>query len=295
MCLLLVKSKMDQDYKIERLDFSNPEDMQKLVDLQNAVYAGKRVFTSSGFKYWYLDNPNGRVVSFNAIYGDIIAAHYALVPLKMKIEGRIALGLLSMATVTHPDHRGKGLFKTLAKATYEYAVQEKYEFVIGVANANSYPGFIKYFDFQDVGQLEVMFGFNSNIRSKGEILFKVFWDKAGLDWRIGRDCYSQDGTHVFGTKGVWIFKKAPLIKTFMGTHNFDEIKSLSLKKVNKWIRPLNLYVGMGSNAHEIGYLNVPKFIEHSPFHLIFLDLTGGKLPKMTKDNVFFQLMDFDVA
>jgi hypothetical protein len=26
-----------------------------------------------------------------------------------------------------------------------------------------------------------------------------------------------------------------------------------------------------------------------------MDLTGGKLPKMTKENVFFQLMDFDVA
>lgn len=286
---------MNEEYSIEKLDFSEPDDMQKLVDLQNAVYEGKHVFSSSSFKYWYLDNPNGRVVSFNAIYKDVIAAHYALIPLKMEIDGRVSLGLLSMATVTHPKHRGKGLFKTLAKATYDYAAENGFEFVIGVANANSYPGFIKYFDFQDVGQLEVLIGINSNIRPKGEKKFKVYWDKPGLNWRIRKSRYSQDGTHVFGTKGIWKFKKAPLIKTFMGTLTSDEINNLSIKKVNKFIRPINLYVGLGSNVHEIGYFKVPKFIEHSPFHLIFMDLTGGKLPKMTKDNIFFQLMDFDVA
>lgn len=286
---------MDQNYKIMRLDFSNPDDMQKLVDLQNVVYDGKHLFTSGVFKFWYLDNPNGHVVSFNAIYDDIIAAHYALVPIKMKIEGRVASGLLSMATVTHPKHRGKGLFKSLAKTAFEYAAQEKYEFVIGVANANSYPGFIKYFDFQDVGRLEVLLGLSSNIQKNGKKQFEVFWDKAGLNWRIGGNRYAQDGIHVFGTKSVWKFKKAPLLNTFMGTIDPEDLKNVSLRKANKWLRPLNLYVGLGSNAHEIGYFNVPKFIEHSPFHLIFMDLTGGKLPKMTKNNVFFQLMDFDVA
>lgn len=286
---------MDQDYKIERLDFSNPEDMQKLVDLQNAVYTGKHVFTSNGFKYWYLDNPNGRVVSFNAIYGDIIAAHYALVPLKMKIEGRVALGLLSMATVTHPDHRGKGLFKTLAKKTYEYAAQNGYEFVVGVANANSYPGFIKYFDFQDVGQLEVLLGFKTDIHPKGEKKFEVYWDATALKWRIGGRSYFKDSAHVYGTKSVWHFKKAPLLKLFMGTVDADVLDKLSINKINKLIRPLNLYVGLGSNAKDMGYFSLPKFVKHSPFHLIFMDLTGSKFPKITKDNVFFQLMDFDVA
>ena len=42
-------------------------------------------------------------------------------------------------------------------------------------------------------------------------------------------------------------------------------------------------------------LNVPKFIRPSPFNLIFMDLTEGKLPKVTKENIFFQLFDFDVA
>lgn len=287
---------MNQDYQIERLDFTDPVDMQKLVDLQNAVYAGKHVFTDSSFKHWYLDNPNGLVVSFNAIYGDIIAAHYAIVPIKMEINGRVAKGLLSMATVTHPEHRGKGLFKKLAKLSYDYAAENGFEFVIGVANANSYPGFVKYFDFQDVGMLDVLMGSKKGIQAKPLKIFRMHWDFDSVKWRLGsRNRYKKDENAVYGTHPVWKFKKAPLLKTFMGLLPQDLLGELDVKRANPLLRPFTLYVGMGSNARECGYRDVPKFIKRSPFHLIFLDLTGGTLPKMTKDNVFFQLMDFDVA
>ena len=280
---------------MERLDFSNPADMQKLVDLQNAVYEGKHSFSDTTFKHWYLDNPNGRVVSYNALYGDIIAAHYAIVPIKMEIDGRETKGLLSMATVTHPEHRGKGLFKKLAKLSYDYAAENGYEFVIGVANANSYPGFIKYFDFQDIGMLDVLMGCNSNIHENSPKIFKMSWNKDSIQWRLGNNKYIKDEKVVYGTRPVWRFKKAPLLKTFMGLLPEALLRELNIKPVRSLSRPFNLYVGMGSNARECGYRDVPKFIKRSPFHLIFLDLTGGKLPKMTKDNVFFQLMDFDVA
>lgn len=286
---------MVQEYRIERLDFSNPVDMQRLVDLQNAVYEGKHSFSDTTFKHWYLDNPNGRVVSFNALYGDLIAAHYAIVPVKMEIDGRVAMGLLSMATVTHPEHRGKGLFKKLAKLSYDYAAEIGYEFVIGVANANSYPGFIKYFDFQDIGMLDVLMGCKGNLHENSPKVFKMSWDKDSIKWRLGSNKYAKDKNAVYGTQPVWKFKKAPFLKTYMGLLPELLLEELDLKPANQLLRPLNLYVGLGSNARECGYRYVPKFIKRSPFHLIFLDLTGGKLPHMTRDNVFFQLMDFDVA
>lgn len=55
-----------------------------------------------------------------------------------------------------------------------------------------------------------------------------------------------------------------------------------------------LYVGLGASFKSI-YLKVPKFIKRSPFNLIFLDLTQGTLPIVSRDNIFFQLFDFDVA
>lgn len=287
---------MTAEYQIRRRDFTNPADLKRLVSLQNAVYQGSHVFTEETFQFWYLDNPNGPVVSFNAFSGEEMVAHYALIPVKMSVAGRITSGLLSMATVTHPLHRGNGLFTMLARQSYEYAADQGYEFVVGVANANSYPGFIKHFDFQDVGQLEVLLGFSDKIRPELDKVFKVSWDSASLAWRLGRKGrYSKKGAVAYGTKSVWKFKKAPLIHTFMGCLDPEVLNGLSLPEANTVIRPLNLYVGLGSNARKLGYRPVPKFIKHSPFHLIFLDLTAGQLPAMTRNNVFFQLMDFDVA
>lgn len=286
---------MEQDYTFKRLDFSNPDDMQKLVDLQNTVYAGKYVFDNSTLKFWYLDNPNGKVVSFNAFYGNIIAAHYAIIPVKMEIEGRVTQGLLSMATVTHPEHRGKGLFKKLAQMSFDYAAANGFEFVIGVANSNSYPGFIKHLGFQDVGMLEVLIGTDRTVNADSDKTFKMYWSKEALQWRLGSEKYSKDANAVYGTRSVWKFKAAPLLHTFMGHLPEDMLNCLDISKTKHLIRPFNLYVGLGSNARKLGYKRVPKFIKRSPFHLIFLDLTNGRLPIMTKDNVFFQLMDFDVA
>ena len=78
----------------------------------------------------------------------------------------------------------------------------------------------------------------------------------------------------------------------MGAFDADVLGDFGpLKKTS--IKP-KLYVGLGAKFKGI-YLKVPRWVKHSPFNLIFLDLTDGTLPKITKDNVFFQLFDFDVA
>jgi hypothetical protein len=74
-------------------------------------------------------------------------------------------------------------------------------------------------------------------------------------------------------------------------HNCAEL--VSLPKLH--LRPLNLYVGYGADLGKGLYVNLPKFIERSPFNLIFRDLTGGSLPEMMPDNILFELIDFDVA
>lgn len=283
-------------YSIERLDFSDCSDMQRLIKLQNAVYKGIRTFTEEPFKNWYLNNPNGKVISYNALFNEEIAAHYAIIPIKMEIEGRVAAGALSMATVTHPNHQGKGLFKRLAKMTYETAKNEGCEYVIGVANANSFPGFIKHLGFYEVGQLDVLFGYKDGIKPSSKKLFYYHYWKDYVLWRLNdsnKYCLRNDG--VYGYYPLWKLSKCPFLYTYMGTLPTEMSSQLNLSNSNKLFRPLNLYVGLGSNAKELGYHKVPSFIKHSPFHLIFLDLTQGGLPKMTKDNVFFQLMDFDVV
>lgn len=275
------------EYKIKQFLFDdNDKFLSQLVDLQNIVYEGNHIFTIEVFRYWYLENPMGRVISFNAFFGDELAAHYACIPYKMMIEGRIVLGLLSMATVTHPNHRGNGLFKQLAKATYDYAAKNDYEFVIGVANANSFHGFMKYFPFTFVSKLDVKIGFGGKITANKNKLFSTYWDKDSLEWRlacVGRK-YNKQKNSICG-------KFKPCVETFMGKFPSELISEIDLQKGSN--TSLKLYVGLGADIKSL-YFEVPKFIKHSPFNLIFLDLTG-KLPEINKDNVFFQLIDFDVA
>ncbi len=287
---------MNEEYRIERLDFSNSEDMQRLVSLQNVVYKGKHHFEEDLFKYWYLDNPNGKVISFNALDEDVIVAHYAVIPIEMLVENRLVKGALSMATVTHPDYRGKGLFKELAQKTYEYASEVGCEFIIGVANENSFPGFIKHLGFYEVGQLDVLLGINDGIRPSSKKTYSIHWSRESLSWRVNREGdYKRHANTILGYYPALKMKKCPFLHTFLGIVPQELSDVLTIVDTSKFFRPINLYVGMGSNAKDIGYKKVPSFIKHSPFHLIFLDMTGGTLPKMTKDNVFFQLMDFDVA
>jgi GNAT superfamily N-acetyltransferase len=285
------------DYEIKQLLFNEcSSSLSQVTELQNVVYnSSKHRFTTESFKFWYLDNPLGNVISYNAFFGEMLVAHYACIPIQMSIEGRIVNGLLDMATVTHPDHRGKGLFKTLAKTTYDYAVTQGYEFIIGVANANSFPGYMKYFDFTFVAQLDVKVGFGTDIFNIRDNTYSMYWNEESLEWRLRHSKYSIYKDVFVGTLDYSYFKKLIGIKTLMGNVPKNLANTLHIKKSHCMLRPLNLYVGLGADLSKGYYISIPKFIKHSPFNLIFLDLTNGKLPAITKDNIFFQLIDFDVA
>lgn len=277
------------DYEIKQLHFDDGDvSLQKVVNLQNIVYEGKHTFRVEGFRKRYLENPLGKVISFNAFYGEELVAHYACIPYAMNIGGRKSIGLFDMATVTHPAHRGKGLFKKLAKTTYDYAKEQGYEFVLGVANANSFPGYMKYFPMTFVGQLEVRMGVGLNILPDASKEYSVYYDKDVFEWRLrcGRANYSRIQNCVLG-------KYNSLVQTFMGCYSDEFLSSIDIANKDWGFRP-KLYVGMGAKFKSL-YLKVPKFIKRSPFNLIFLDLTDGQLPPITKDNLFFQLIDFDVA
>lgn len=70
------------------------------------------------------------------------AAYYGVFPCKAVIGGKAHLCAQSGDTMTHPDHRGKGLFIKLAKLTYELAKTSGIQFVFGFPNKNSYHGFV---------------------------------------------------------------------------------------------------------------------------------------------------------
>ena len=273
------------DYRIEqvKVDDKALRESQSLLQLVFKEHADK--FSFDYLKWQYADNPVGPIVGFNAYWGDVLAAHYVTMPIYMNIDGNKTLGVLSLNTATHPDHRGKRLFTILAERTYQYAAENGYKFVIGVANANSTPGFMKHLGFKLAGPLTFKVGVGTNLYPKKEYTFTRYWDKEIMDWRLKNPSmkYFKNGDMIV----------SPIKPGFKKLVYHDSEGLVSLKKL--YGRPLNLYIGYGADLCKGIYCGIPKFIEHSPFNLIFRDLTNGLLPEVTKDNILFELIDFDVA
>lgn len=280
------------EYKIELGDYSTDENFTQLRALFDAAYGiDKAVKLSPEFLKWqYLDNPLGEVLSFNAWAEDgEMAGHYATIPVKMMLGGKIEKGLLSLNTATHPKHQGKGLFTKLASATYAYAKENGYKFVIGVANANSTHGFLKKLGFYMVAPLEVKVGLGSAFANVDRTEKNYcYYDQETLKWRLACPSfsYSLKGNAILGNRNE------PCFKTYVASIPAGvDVNKLGLKEKGSLF---GLYIGLGIKTGGC-YVNLPKFIKRSPFNLIFKDLTDGELPVITKDNIFFQLLDYDVA
>lgn len=273
------------DYQIEqvKVDDNSLREIQSLLQLVFKEHADK--FSFAYLRWQYAENPVGTIVGFNAYLDNVLAAHYVTMPIFMTINGQKTLGLLSLNTATHPDHRGKQLFSILAERTYRYAAENSYKFVIGVANANSTHGFLKHLKFKLVGPLTFKIGIGNNLYPQRDYIFTRYWDKETMDWRLKNPSmkYYKNGDLIVSPIKVG-FKK-------LVCHNGANLATLPKLR----LRPLNLYIGYGANLNKGIYVNLPKFIKRSPFNLIFRDLTDGLLPEVAKDNILFELIDFDVA
>ena len=173
-------------YDIRQIDLSEPS-LQSYHRLLTEVFpTAAAQFTPAYLTWQYVRNPAGPAVGFNAFSGETLAAHYVTLPIRVQLDGRACKGLLSLNTATHPQHQGKGLFTKLADATYQYAASQGYELVVGVANANSTPGFTRKLGFQLVSPLEARLGVGAlpsqDPRFTSE--FEVLWDRELLAWRL---------------------------------------------------------------------------------------------------------------
>src|ERR1700761_499619 len=161
-----------------------PAQLEAYSRLLNASFATDR-FNAAALAWRYRDNPAGQVVGADAWDGERLAAHYVTCPLEARIDGRVVKGLLSLNTATHPDYQGRGLFTTLAEAAYAAGAAAGYGFVIGVANANSTPGFLRKLGFQDVGRLEA--GVLATLPRRFDetpVQYQGAWRSELLRWRL---------------------------------------------------------------------------------------------------------------
>jgi hypothetical protein len=118
----------------------------------------------------YRLNSFGSSIAFLMKFGNKLVGFYAVVPIKLKIKNEFLFGGSSFLTMTHPDHSGKGVFLKLALKTFQEAKKKNYKFILGFANSNSYPIFIKKLGFKElfpINNLKI-----KNFNNFNEIVYK---------------------------------------------------------------------------------------------------------------------------
>jgi hypothetical protein len=101
------------------------------------------------FWQWaYLENICGDPVVSLAFDQNRLAGHYAVIPIRLKMNEKILKTCLSMTTMVENDYRGRGLFVTQAKQVYDELRRLNYDLVVGYPNQNSAHGFKKHLAWQ---------------------------------------------------------------------------------------------------------------------------------------------------
>lgn len=137
-------------YRIERL---TEERLADMTSLHKAVYG--KALPSGFFSRKYNTAFTGVMYTGYLAYADDVpAAFYGVIPCFIERDGQPVLAAQSADTMTHPDHRGKGLFIKLAELTYKLCYEEEILILFGFPNQNSLPGFVNKLNWQVSAQME---------------------------------------------------------------------------------------------------------------------------------------------
>jgi hypothetical protein len=231
------------------------------------------------------------VIGADAWDGEQLAAHYVACPLEARIDGEVVRGLVSLNTATHPDYQGQGLFTKLAEHAYGLGAQAGYRFVIGVANANSTPGFLRRLAFQDAGRLHA--GLLARLPSRfatAAVQYQGAWREDLLDWRLA----NPDGRYTAARRGgltcVWARTHLPFVQcaAFLPY-------SGKLEGVGRPPPAATLFLGleprMALGRH--GFLPIPERLRPSPLNLIWRALEAGAPSALKPGAVAINFLDFD--
>jgi hypothetical protein len=132
-------------YIVERL---NTEHLTDIEQLYAAVY-GKQAtpgFFAKKYDTAFTGVEYTGFIAYNSQRQPI--AFYAVIPCFIKCGDQIILAAQSADTMTHPDHRIKGLFVELSLTTFQLCRDLNIQLLFGFPNQNSLPGAVNKLSWQ---------------------------------------------------------------------------------------------------------------------------------------------------
>ena len=270
-------------------------DLVACAGLFAACFPGAGRLSNVNYLRWlYAENPAGAVVAFNAWEDDHLVAHYACVPVRVRLDGDTVQGLLSLNTATHPDYQGRGLFTRLADMTYAAGTAEGARLVYGVANANSTPGFVRKLGFTLVSPLQSRVGVGPLGRFDWTRVaaapFRIEWSREQLAWRLRNPANPVRSVRTGGNSlGFEAASGRPLVRAFAQVPMPDAEGDV---RARPWLGA-RVWLGLlPEGAGRFGaYPHLPARLRPSPLNLIVRGLSAPVA--LEAAGVSFSFLDFD--
>ncbi|MBN2559423.1 MAG: GNAT family N-acetyltransferase [Phycisphaerae bacterium] len=287
-----------QEYDFRRIGTGDDE-CAAIAQLFRAVWPAAHHLTIPYIQWLYTLNPSGTVIGVNAWSDGVLAGHYAVIPIRASFYGEPVKAALSLNTAVHPEHQGRGLFTKLARQTYDLAKEDGVHHIVGVANANSTPGFTRKLEFELIEQLDVRLLWRSPrvrpLRELGAVSWSRVWEPDDLRWRLQNPSVRYT---VRSSKGCRQILSPTGVRGISAVLKLDDLsKAAPLDDSVVSTAPyagLKLWMGVSSRVEfpSLGGMVIPNRLKKSPLNLIVRLLQPGS-KRVDVKTTEFETIDFD--
>jgi hypothetical protein len=272
------------------------ESLPEIVALLERVFPRERPWAPD-LEWQYLGNPAGpaRYVNAYAESGSLIA-HYAVVPTPPLADPPAGFvgTYFSANTAVDPSARVPGLMVATARALFRQLQDAGPTLVLGVANENSFQGFVRMLGFRSLGRLTLTIHPPATLPA-AEAPRALALHPAQVEWRTSRPGVSAFADAMRGALTVRLRHHGfPLDAVLSTGLPRDLVGRLGLPPAAAWAP--RLYAGFGAPVR--GGVAIPQRLRPSPLEYIVRVLGDAALLEPVARYLAarrFEFLDFDVV
>jgi hypothetical protein len=275
---------------------ANARALPEIVALLDRVFPRGRP-RAPDLEWQYLRNPAGpaRYVNAYSASGELIA-HYAVLPTPPLAEPPVTFSgtYFSLNTAVDPAAQVPGLMVATARALFRQLQAEGPALVLGVANENSFHGFVRMLGFRHLGRLSLTFHAPGTLPAVSAPR-ALAHDSTHLAWRSARPGVTAYAIAERGALTVRLRHHGLPLDAVLSTGLPEEvIRRLALPRPAVWTP--RLYAAFGGRVgHGVA---VPERLRPSPLQYIVRVLGNADVAEEVTRHLVtrrFEFLDFDVV
>lgn len=223
----IINKTNDNEYSVAMLSKDNLNDLDLLY---REVYHAAR---PTGYFVKKYDTPYTGVEYVGFIAYDKKnrpVGYYGVIPCFIQSGAEILLAAQSADTMTHPEHRYKGLFVHLSLLTFDLCRQLGIRLIFGFPNQNSYPAMIKHLGWIETEKMSRFAIPTATIWNWLSLKFSKKHHDSSLNKLVLRDPEMKNSAIEEGYTGVYRDKAYMHYKTYTNTY------VINMNSATAWIK-----------------------------------------------------------